>query len=69
MTVRTLDVTHSGPHVVRGGPEPGDLPDVPIAGTWRTEPVAGEGWDWPQVAQALAGSDEDDLPLFGRFPA
>jgi hypothetical protein len=27
------------------------------------------GCDWPQVMRALAGTDDDELPLFGRFPA
>ncbi len=25
--------------------------------------------DWPQIARALAATDEDDVPLFGRSPA
>jgi hypothetical protein len=25
--------------------------------------------DWPQIARALAATDEDDVPLFGRLPA
>jgi hypothetical protein len=25
--------------------------------------------DWPQIARALAETDEDDVPLFGRLPA
>ena len=25
--------------------------------------------DWPRVIDALRATDEDDLPLFGRFPA
>lgn len=25
--------------------------------------------DWPQIARALAETDEDDVPLFGRSPA
>jgi hypothetical protein len=25
--------------------------------------------DWGQLLRALRGSDEDDLPLFGRLPA
>ena len=24
---------------------------------------------WPQVIRALAATDDDDLPLFGRLPA
>jgi hypothetical protein len=27
------------------------------------------GADWAQLLRALRGSDEDDLPLFGRLPA
>jgi hypothetical protein len=23
---------------------------------------------WPEVVAALSGTDEDELPLFGRFP-
>jgi hypothetical protein len=24
--------------------------------------------DWPRLVSALSATDEDDLPLFGRFP-
>jgi len=29
----------------------------------------GAAADWPHVIDALRGTDADDLPLFGRFPA
>jgi hypothetical protein len=29
------------------------------------EPTA----DWPQLIRALAATDDDELPVFGRFPA
>ena len=37
----------------------------------RTIPTAGTSLarDWPQIARALAGTDEDDVPLFGHVPA
>jgi hypothetical protein len=25
--------------------------------------------EWAQVRRALAGTDDDELPVFGRFPA
>jgi hypothetical protein len=25
--------------------------------------------DWPRIARALAATDDDDVPLFGRSPA
>jgi hypothetical protein len=31
----------------------------------RPDPTA----DWPQLIRALAATDDDDLPVFGRFPA
>jgi hypothetical protein len=38
-------------------------PDPPDPGDSR-----GSTTDWPQLIRALAGTDEDELPLFGRFP-
>jgi hypothetical protein len=68
MAVRTPEQTLSPP-AARSGADPPGARDAPGAETEgpRTGPDA--GWDWPEVMQALAGTDADELPVFGRFAA
>jgi hypothetical protein len=49
-------------------------PTAPASASTRPEaPDRRDSWElpaeWPQLIRALAGTDEEELPLFGRFPA
>jgi hypothetical protein len=54
--------------VIEAGPRAetaaGIRPDAPGERDSR-EPLT----EWPHLIRALTATDEDDLPLFGRFPA
>ena len=73
MTRRALEMTRAERRAATAGPPPSlrGAGAAPMAGTAvpRRGADAGAAADWPRMIDALRGTDEDDLPLFGRFPA
>lgn len=78
MTVRTFHAPRRNATAASAGTDAAARPAVvPVKapGSQRgiDPPPAGlpplTGCDWPQMMRALAGTDDDELPLFGRFPA
>jgi len=71
MTRRALEITRTDRRAATAGPPPslrgaGPAPGVAVPRRGAHEAPSP---DWPRVIDALRGTDEDDLPLFGRFPA
>ena len=72
MTRRALEMTRTERRAATAGAPPslrgaGAAPmGAPRRDAGRTDAPAP---DWPRMIDALRGTDEDDLPLFGRFPA
>jgi hypothetical protein len=79
MTVRTFHAPRRHAPAASAGTDAAARPAVVPVKTPRSQrgidppPPAGlpplSGCDWPQVMRALAGTDDDELPLFGRVPA
>ena len=79
MTVRTFRAPRAHATAASAGTEAAGRPAVVPVSTRGSQrgidppPPAGlpplTGCDWPRVIGALAGTDDEELPLFGRFPA
>ena len=72
MTRRALEITRAERRAATAGPPPSlrGAGAAPMgAAVPRRGADAGAAADWPRMIDALRGTDEDDLPLFGRLPA
>jgi len=70
MTRRALEITRTERRAATAGAPPpvraAGVASVPVSRRGAHDAPAP---DWPRVIDALRGTDEDDLPLFGRLPA
>jgi len=71
MTRRALEITRTERRAATPGPPPSlrGAGPAPAGAPPRRGAREASSPDWPRVIDALRGTDEDDLPVFGRFPA
>jgi hypothetical protein len=79
MTERAVHTTRREPTAPSAGATPAGRPAPMTVGTPEAQHGIGApapldtpaltSSEWAQVRRALAGTDDDELPVFGRFPA